>query len=143
MKEAGVRGGAPGAGGPLAGLSARELEFFDLGIEDFAEQEEIGDGIGLRMNLDGCGSFHAHPAVGGTSPAINRQVEFASKDGDTDHVPFFLHDGRTSDLVEAVLAHQSDANRKYQAPEANQVIANEANLAETNKQDLLDFLRSR
>ena len=49
---------------------------------------------------------------------------------------FFLHDGRTSDLVTAIRAHQS------QGSEANGVIANFHMLSEGQKQDLLNFLRS-
>ena len=48
------------------------------------------DGLGPRMNLDGCGGCHAQPAVGGTSPAVNPQVDFASKLGGTDAVPSFI-----------------------------------------------------
>lgn len=49
---------------------------------------------------------------------------------------FFLHDGRTSNLIEAIQAHKSTGS------EANKVIALFNNLAEANKQDLLNFLRS-
>lgn len=88
--DPGVRGGAPGAGGPLAGLTAREIEFFNVGKDDFEEAEDVPDGLGPRMNLDGCGGCHSQPATGGTSPATNPQVAFASKDGGTDTVPFFI-----------------------------------------------------
>jgi CxxC motif-containing protein (DUF1111 family) len=49
---------------------------------------------------------------------------------------FFLHDGRTNDLREAILAHASPQS------EANAVINNFNLLAPQSKQDLLDFLRS-
>jgi CxxC motif-containing protein (DUF1111 family) len=49
---------------------------------------------------------------------------------------FFLHDGRTSDLLVAIEAHQS------QGSEANGVIRTFNNLTEGQKQDLLNFLRS-
>jgi CxxC motif-containing protein (DUF1111 family) len=49
---------------------------------------------------------------------------------------FLLHDGRTTDLVAAILAHQSAGS------EANSVIGNFVQLAEGQKQDLLNFLRS-
>jgi len=49
---------------------------------------------------------------------------------------FFLHDGRASDLITAIRAHQSPGS------EANGVIANFNRLRETDKQDLLNFLRS-
>ena len=50
----------------------------------------VGEGLGPRMNLDGCGTCHSQPATGGSSPAVNPQVAFASKDGGTDVVPPFL-----------------------------------------------------
>src|SRR5512134_591857 len=89
-RDPGVRGGMPGAGGPLPGLSSTEQAFFELGLEDFNEAEEVADGLGPTMNLDGCGGCHSHPAVGGTSGPVNPQVEFASKDGGTDRVPPFI-----------------------------------------------------
>ena len=49
---------------------------------------------------------------------------------------FFLHDGRTKDLMQAIAAHAS------QGSEANQVITNFNNLSNQQKQDLLNFLRS-
>jgi len=55
---------------------------------------------------------------------------------------FFLHDGRTSDLLEAIRAHRSDGNTKFGPSEANAVIDRFNRLAESDKQDLLNFLRS-
>ncbi len=49
---------------------------------------------------------------------------------------FFLHDGRTSDLVETILAHRSAES------EANAVIDRFDLLDDARKQDLLNFLRS-
>jgi CxxC motif-containing protein (DUF1111 family) len=89
-KDPGVRPGAGAAGGPIAGLSTREQKFFELGLEEFNEAEEIDEGIGPRMNLDGCGGCHAQPAVGGSSPALNPQVAFAKQDKGTDLVPSFI-----------------------------------------------------
>src|SRR2546427_11441382 len=89
-RDPGVRGGMPGAGGPIAGLTARQLEFFADGKADFESVEDVADGVGPRMNLDGCAGCHSQPAIGGTSPFVNPQVAFASKDGGTDRVPFFI-----------------------------------------------------
>ena len=89
-RDPGVRGGSPGAGGAIAGLSVNEYRFFKLGLEDFSEVEDVADGLGPRMNLDGCGGCHSQPAVGGSSPALNPQVAFAIKDGGTDRVPSFI-----------------------------------------------------
>jgi CxxC motif-containing protein (DUF1111 family) len=55
---------------------------------------------------------------------------------------FFLHDGRTNDLVEAIRAHRSDGNSKFGPSEANAVIERYNRLDERDKQDLLNFLRS-
>jgi CxxC motif-containing protein (DUF1111 family) len=49
---------------------------------------------------------------------------------------YFLHDGRTSDLVAAIEAHAS------QGSEANAVIQNFNMLSQANQQALVDFLRS-
>jgi len=49
---------------------------------------------------------------------------------------FFLHDGRTSDLLQAILDHASPGS------EGNTVIRYFQSLSESQKQDLLDFLRS-
>jgi len=55
---------------------------------------------------------------------------------------FFLHDGRTTDLVDAILAHRSAANLKFGPSEANVVIDRYRTLGEGEKQDLLNFLRA-
>ncbi len=55
---------------------------------------------------------------------------------------FFLHDGRTKDLLEAIRAHASPASGTYPASEANQVTARFSNLTEIDKQHVLNFLRS-
>lgn len=49
---------------------------------------------------------------------------------------FFLHDGRTSDLLETIGAHSGPGS------EANQVVRNFNALTSDQKQDLLNFLRS-
>jgi CxxC motif-containing protein (DUF1111 family) len=55
---------------------------------------------------------------------------------------FFLHDGRTKDLLEAIRAHASPASGTYAASEANQVTARFNNQTEIDKQHVLNFLRS-
>ena len=55
---------------------------------------------------------------------------------------FFLHDGRTSDLIQAIQAHQSGTARNGNASEANGVVNHFNSLSEPQKQDLLNFLRS-
>jgi CxxC motif-containing protein (DUF1111 family) len=76
-RDPGVRGGNPDAGGALPGLSTTQNAFFVAGRDDFNEEEAVADGLGPRMNLDGCGGCHIQPAIGGTSPAVNPQVAFA------------------------------------------------------------------
>ena len=49
---------------------------------------------------------------------------------------FFLHDGRTRDLVAAIEAHSSDGS------EANAVVQKYNGLRQSDQQDLLNFLRS-
>jgi CxxC motif-containing protein (DUF1111 family) len=49
---------------------------------------------------------------------------------------FFLHDGRTSDLIRAIRDHASEGS------EANQVVRNFQELSAADQQDLINFLRS-
>src|SRR5262245_48878634 len=76
-KDPGVRGGAPGAGQPLSGLSAAELAFFNAGSAEFQQVDTVngaggtGAGLGPMFNLDSCGGCHTHPAPGGSSPKLN------------------------------------------------------------------------
>jgi len=49
---------------------------------------------------------------------------------------FFLHDGRTNDLLQAIQAHASAGS------EANGVVSNFQALSVSDKQAILDFLRS-
>ena len=55
---------------------------------------------------------------------------------------FFLHDGRTADLAQAIENHTSAGDQHYADSEANAVIDNYKKLTEQDKQDLLNFLRS-
>jgi CxxC motif-containing protein (DUF1111 family) len=49
---------------------------------------------------------------------------------------FFLHDGRTSNLLQAIRFHASSGS------EANQIVQNFAALSPQDQQDLIYFLRS-
>ncbi len=55
---------------------------------------------------------------------------------------FFLHDGRTSDLVVAIHQHRSGPSATTAASEANAIINKFDMLPATSQQDLLNFLRS-
>ncbi|HEX4780777.1 MAG TPA: di-heme oxidoredictase family protein [Usitatibacter sp.] len=89
-RDPGPRGGPPAAGGPISGLTPRELQFFNAGKVDFEESEDFLDGLGPTMNMDSCAGCHAQPATGGSSPAVNPQVAFAKKAGAHNGVPPFV-----------------------------------------------------
>ena len=89
-RDPGVRPGTDAAGGHLPGLSDEHIAFFEVGLEDFSEAEGIGDGMGPRFNLDGCGGCHEQPAIGGTSPALNPQFAMATAFGALNTVPSFI-----------------------------------------------------
>jgi CxxC motif-containing protein (DUF1111 family) len=55
---------------------------------------------------------------------------------------FFMHDGRTKNLVKAITDHASDGDRHYQDSEANGVVRAFKKLSDQDQQDLLNFLRS-
>jgi CxxC motif-containing protein (DUF1111 family) len=54
---------------------------------------------------------------------------------------FFLHDGRTSDLRQAIYAHRSAKSKDFPASEANAVINSFQNLSVSDQQAILDFQR--
>ena len=100
---------------PIAALRYKQVNLFsDLLVHDM--------GVGLA---DGVTQGEAGPREFRTAPlwGVGQRV-------------FFLHDGRTSDLKQAIRAHASWGS------EANGVIDNFNNLGEGSKQDLLNFLRS-
>ncbi len=55
---------------------------------------------------------------------------------------FFIHDGRTDDLLRAIREHASPATSKYPPSEANGVVRRFQKLSPADQQSLLDFLRS-
>lgn len=97
-RDPGVRNGAPGAGGPVNGLSPNQLAFFNAGRADFNEVDsvsgtvpgEAGVGLGPRFNMNSCGGCHAQPAAGGSSPLVNPQVAAATDAGAGNQIPFFV-----------------------------------------------------
>ena len=96
--DPGVRGGAPGAGGPLGGMSGDYQNFFNAALVRFQEVDSVsgtitnepGVGLGPRFNATSCSGCHAFPAVGGSSPANNPQIAMAVADGATNKVPRFI-----------------------------------------------------
>lgn len=82
--DPGVRAGAAGAGGAIAGLSVKESKFFTSGQDAFAEVASVlgtipgtEEGLGPRFNLDSCAGCHKFPGVGGSSPRLNPQMTVA------------------------------------------------------------------
>jgi CxxC motif-containing protein (DUF1111 family) len=55
---------------------------------------------------------------------------------------FFLHDGRTTDLIRAIREHKSAASARFRESEANAVVDRFNRLDQAQMQDLLNFLRS-
>jgi CxxC motif-containing protein (DUF1111 family) len=55
---------------------------------------------------------------------------------------FFLHDGRTTNIVQAIEAHYCNASGNYGPSEANAVINAFNALAASDQQDLVNWLRS-
>jgi len=91
QSDPGPRGGPAGAGGPIAGMTAGEKDFFtNHGIPTFSEVEAVADGLGPRFNLDSCGGCHAQPALGGSSPAANPQFTRAATMAPGNTVPSFV-----------------------------------------------------
>ena len=92
--DPGVRGGAPGAGTPLDGLTADETAFFQNGLAKFLDVESVtggeNNGLGPRFNSNQCLSCHSQPSVGGTSPATNPLIAIATLDGARNVVPWFI-----------------------------------------------------
>src|SRR5947207_9724571 len=60
--DPGVRGGAPGAGTALEGLTADETAFFQQGLAKFLDIEAVtggqSDGLGPRFNSNQIGRAH-------------------------------------------------------------------------------------
>jgi hypothetical protein len=88
--DPGVRGGAPGAGGPVAGLTTAQSNFFTAAQAQFEAVLGVAAGLGPGFNLNSCGGCHAQPAVGGSSPATNPQVAVATLSGATNAIPPFI-----------------------------------------------------
>jgi len=88
--DPGVRGGPPGAGGPIGGLNGSQQAFFTAAQASFQVIETVPVGLGPGFNELSCGSCHIFPAVGGSSPTTNPQVADANTDGATNVIPPFI-----------------------------------------------------
>jgi CxxC motif-containing protein (DUF1111 family) len=103
------------SGSPIASLSLQQANLFsDLLVH------HMGSGLadGITQGNAGPDEFRTAPLWG-----LGQRI-------------FFLHDGRTADLMQAIQAHRS------QGSEANTAIANFNSLTVQQQQDLLNFLRS-
>lgn len=96
-KDPGVRGGPPAAGSAIAGLTPAQQSFFQAGLMNFALIDSVtgsmpatGNGLGPRFNAESCAQCHAHPATGGSSPAVNPQLAAAIDQGALNQIPSFI-----------------------------------------------------
>jgi len=89
-RDPGPRATPPDAGRPLDALTRTEAAFFTAGKDEFDEAETVPEGLGPTMNLDSCLGCHSQPASGGSSPAVNPQVAFATALGARNRVPSFI-----------------------------------------------------
>src|SRR5437763_15439515 len=73
--DPGVRGGAPGAGTALEGLTADATAFFQQGLAKFLDIAAVtggqSDGLGPRCNPNPCLPCHPSPSAGGSSPSTH------------------------------------------------------------------------
>ena len=92
--DPGVRGGAPGGGGPLSNLTSDESAFFQDGGSRFSAVEVVSggsnNGLGPRFNSIQCLSCHSQPTPGGTSPAQNPLIPIATLNGAKNTPPWFI-----------------------------------------------------
>jgi len=105
-QDPGPRAGSVNAGTPLSSLTPAQLQFFQDGLSRFLQTDSVngqmagepGVGLGPGFNSNSCGSCHAQPAVGGTSPSSsfypfvgpNPQVAAATDFGGNNSIPFFI-----------------------------------------------------
>ena len=75
--DPGPRADSIGAGKPIKGITPEQNTFFQNGLSQFNELEDVtltapgNGGLGPTFNSNSCGSCHSQPAPGGTSPKLN------------------------------------------------------------------------
>jgi len=105
-RDPGVRAGSVAAGGPVTGLSPGQVNAFGDGMSRFVSVDSVSGtisgeedaGLGPRFNSNSCGSCHAQPTTGGSSPNANAypyigpnpQVAVATLDGADNLIPYFV-----------------------------------------------------
>jgi len=101
-----VRDGPADAGGAIDLLTQQEMALYAAGLAEFADDDNVKEGLGPRFNLDSCGGCHAQPAVGGSSPEKNPQADvegantvpsFITSDGPVREVRFVKNADGTPD----------------------------------------------
>jgi len=118
--------GGVGAGQPLASLNAAQLAAFADGQGRFNSLNSVSGalagesdaGLGPRFNSNSCGSCHAQPATGGSSPSTtafpfigpNPQVAVATLDGADNSVPSFIEPNGPVREVRFINAVDSNGN---------------------------------
>jgi CxxC motif-containing protein (DUF1111 family) len=104
VKDPGVRGGPPNAGGHLAKLCSNtnngcftridnEVQDWQAVSATFSQVNSVTGtapiGLGPRFNSNSCVSCHSQPAPGGASPASNPLFSVYQLDGAQNTMPFF------------------------------------------------------
>lgn len=89
-KDPGLRKGVAGAGSPVAGLTAGQLQFFNDGQARFLEVDDVSKGLGPTFNSNSCVSCHSQPAIGGSSPVTNPQIAAGLANGASNKIPSFI-----------------------------------------------------
>ena len=105
-QDPGPRAGTVNAGTPLSTLTPAQLQFFQDGLSRFVQTDSVngllagepGVGLGPSFNSNSCGSCHAQPTVGGSSPSTsyfpfvgpNPQIAVATDYGGANSIPFFI-----------------------------------------------------
>ena len=68
-------------GNPLPGITADEFELFRIGLDDFVEVEDAGEGLGPAFNGLGCSQCHSTPAIGGIGPVSEMRAGHLDENG--------------------------------------------------------------
>ncbi len=97
-RDPGPRGGSVGAGLPIANLTGDQTRFFKDGQTRFVNTDTVPTGLGPTYNSNSCGSCHAQPSIGGSSPSAdaypnigsNPQVALATASGAQNEIPYFV-----------------------------------------------------
>ena len=86
-------------GDPLPGLTAEQQTAFDVGRDDFAEEEEVDEGLGPVFNNTGCGVCHDGPVTGGSSAAGLVEIRYGFTDASGNFDPLTQFGGSLQQLT--------------------------------------------